>query len=138
MLPSPTSYAAVVHSPPDTVNDAHDFLETVWTQRPDIGPGERMAVETALSELVTNLIQNNPHRSVLCEVTLTVEPELLVLQTADTGVPLPRTPHPSMPDEHAEHGRGLALIQLITDSLDYRHEGSMNIWTVTKVRASGN
>lgn len=134
MQPSPSSYSAVVHSPPDTVDDAHDFLESVWVQCTDITAAERMAIETALSELVTNVIQNNPHRPVFCEVTLTVAPDLLVLQTADTGVPLTEAPTPSMPDVDAEHGRGLALIELIADGLDYRHEGSLNIWQVTKRR----
>ena len=95
MLPSPNSYRAVVHSPPDTVDDAHDFLATIWEQRPDIDAGERVAIETALSELVTNVIQNNPHRPVFCEVTLIVTPEELLLRTADTGDPLPATPAPS-------------------------------------------
>ena len=136
MLPSPNSYRAVVHSPPDTVDDAHDFLATIWEQRPDIDAGERVAIETALSELVTNVIQNNPHRPVFCEVTLIVTPEELLLRTADTGDPLPATPAPSMPDTDAEHGRCLALIELITDGLDYHHEDSVNVWQVTKHRRS--
>ncbi len=138
MQPSPSNYSAVVHSPPDTVDDAHDFLETVWGQRPDIGVGDRMAIETALSELVTNVIQNNPHRPVLCEVTLTVTPHTLVLRTADTGAPLIDAPRPSMPDAEAEHGRGLALIELIADQLDYSHEGLRNVWQVTKARSARN
>ncbi|PKQ22524.1 MAG: ATP-binding protein [Actinobacteria bacterium HGW-Actinobacteria-5] len=138
MQPSPSNYSAVVHSPPDTVNDAHDFLKTVWGQRPDIGAGDRMAIETALSELVTNVIQNNPHRPVLCEVTLAVTPAELVLRTADTGDPLVDAPTPSMPGVDAEHGRGLALIELIADDLSYSHEGSMNVWQVTKARSPRN
>ncbi|MCB0912064.1 MAG: ATP-binding protein [Propionibacteriaceae bacterium] len=134
MQPSPSSYRAVVHSPPGTVDDAHDFLETVWRERPDIDAAERMAIETALSELVTNVIQNNPDRPVFCEVTLTVEPGVLVLQTADTGDPLAEAPAPSMPSADAEHGRGLALIELVADSLEYRHDGALNIWQVTKHR----
>jgi len=134
MQPSPSNYSAVVHSPPDTVNEAHDFLETVWGQRPDIGAGDRMAIETALSELVTNVIQNNPHRPVLCEVTLTVTPSALVLRTADTGEPLAEAPRPSMPDADAEHGRGLALIELIADELDYRYAEARNVWQVTRRR----
>lgn len=137
MQPSSTSYTAVVHSPPDTVDDAHDFLETVWAQRPDIAAGERMAIETALSELVTNVIRHNPQRAVLCEVTVTVEPGLLVLRTADTGAPLAGVPDLTMPDAHAEHGRGLALIELVADGLEYRQEDSRNIWLVRKLRAAG-
>ena len=138
MTHSRTEYAAVIRSPPDTVDDAHDFLEQVWVRRPDVSATERMVMETALSELVTNVIQNNPHRPVLCEVTVIIEPDTLVLETADTGQELSQPPPtPVMPDEHAEHGRGLALIELIVDQLSYHHDGSRNIWRAVKSRTAG-
>ena len=39
---------------------------------------ERMAVETATSELVTNILQNNPDRMVVCQLTLAIGADLLV------------------------------------------------------------
>lgn len=136
MTPSRADYTAVVRSPPDTVDDAHDFLQRVWSERPDVSAAERMAMETALSELVTNVIQNNPHREVLCAVTLEIHPELIVLQTADTGVVVDGSPDvASMPCDEAEHGRGLALIRMITDGLSYHHDGERNVWRAQKARA---
>ena len=135
MLPSATDYKAVIRSPPDTVDDAHDFLTSVWFGRPDIGADDRMALETVLSELVSNVIQNNPFRQVLCEVTLRITPDLVQLETADTGARLEAMPiSDGMPDDTAEHGRGMALIPLIADSLTYRHDGSRNIWQVERSR----
>lgn len=134
MTPSGTSYSAVVHSPPDTVDDAHDFLERVWAERGDVSVPERMVMETVLSELVTNVIQNNPHRPVFCEVELTITADELRLETTDTGDPLGGPPEPRMPGEEAESGRGLALIELMVDELTYRHDAAGNVWSARKVR----
>lgn len=135
MLPSATDYQAVIRSPPDTVDDAHDFLKSVWLDRSDIGVEDRMVLETVLSELVTNVIQNNPYRQVLCQVTLRIRPDLLQLEAADTGARLETMPtSDGMPDDTAEHGRGMALIQMIADSLTYRHDGSRNVWQVERSR----
>lgn len=135
MLPSEPDYRAVIRSPPDTVDDAHDFLKSVWLDRPDVSGEDRMALETVLSELVTNLIQNNPFRQVLCEVTLCIGPDLLLLEAADTGARLEAMPTSNgMPDDTAEHGRGMALIRMIADSISYAHDGARNVWQVERSR----
>ena len=136
MTPSAADYSAVVQSPPDTVDDAHDFLQRVWAERSDLTAAERVVFETVLSELVTNVIQNNPQRPVLCRVNLRVGPEELVLETTDTGAELEVVPDRSMPADDAEHGRGLALIELMVDRLDYTRRDGQNIWTATKSRVA--
>ena len=136
MTPSVTDYTAVIRSPPDTVDDAHDFLTSVWADRTDVGPQDRMALETVLSELVTNVIQGNPHRHIQCEVTLSIGPERLQLETADTGEEVDDLPPEGtgMPADVAEHGRGLALIRLMVDTLTYHHDGSQNVWRASRSR----
>ena len=136
MWPSGIEYTAVIRTPPDTVDDAHDFLKSVWVERSDVGPEDRMALETVLSELVTNVIQSNPHSQVQCEVTLSIGPDLLQLETSDTGKQLDQLPPASaeMPADVSEHGRGLALIQLMVDSLTYRHDGAQNVWQISRSR----
>ena len=136
MTPSGIEYRAVIRSPPDTVDDAHDFLTSVWDELPEVSPVDRMALETVLSELVTNVIQANPHREVQCEVTLAVEDDRLRLETADTGDEVESLPaaDDEMPDDIAEHGRGLALIRLLVDDLSYRHDGSQNVWQIQRTR----
>jgi serine/threonine-protein kinase RsbW len=136
--PSVTEYTAVIRSPPATVDDAHDFLEAVWTERSDVTAEERMVLETALSELVTNAIQNNPAREVQCEVLLHIADDELVLETTYVGEKLMELPPAEMPEDTAEHGRGLALIRMIVDSLTYRHDGSRNIWRVRRSRSAGS
>ena len=41
-----------------------------------------------------------------------------------------------MPAEVAEHGRGLALIRLMVDGLTYHHDGSQNVWQISRSRRS--
>lgn len=133
--PSPNSHRAAIHTPPQTVDDAHDFLQAVWTQHPEVSSSDRMALETIMSELITNVIQHNPDRVVLCEVELSVFPDRLVLQTWDTGNPLPEPPHRhSMPGEAAESGRGLALIHLLAPEVDYATEDGRNTWHIARPR----
>lgn len=133
--PLPTDYQAVIRSPPETVNDAHDFLEDVWRERPDVTDAERMAVATILSELVTNVIQNNPHREVFCQVNVRIEDDLFVVETSDTGdrTTVEPTANP-MPGADAERGRGLPLINLLADTVEHHWKDDRNLWTVTRAR----
>lgn len=131
----PTEYRSVVTSPPDTVDTAHDFLVDVLDQRPDLTAAERMAITTILSELVTNVIQNNSHRAVSCEVKVRIEPSRLLVETSDTGDPTCTDPATSrMPTEGAESGRGLPLINLLADSVEHDWRDGRNVWTVARKR----
>ena len=138
-MPSQIEYTAVIRSPPETVDDAHDFLKSVWVERPDVGAQDRMALETVLSELVTNVIQSNPDRQIQCEVTLSIGSDAYELETRDTGAELAEVPAASieMPADVAEHGRGLPLIQLMVDSLTYGHVDSQNVWRISRSRRRG-
>lgn len=136
MLPSPTDYTAVIRSPPDTVDDAHDFLTSIWAARSDVAAEDRNALETVLSELVTNVIQSNLHRQTQCEVTLSICRDLYELETRDTGDELAQALLSTipMPVDDAEHGRGLALIQRMADSFTYRYEDAHNVWRIRRWR----
>ncbi|MBA3021754.1 ATP-binding protein [Propionicimonas sp.] len=134
---SAADYQAVIRSPPETVNDAHDFLDQVWQQRTDVSDNERMIIETILSELVTNVIQNNPHREVFCDVRVRITPQQLLIETSDTGDEASALrPDPEMPEGNAEHGRGLPLIYLLADDVEHRWQNSRNLWRVSRSRIS--
>ncbi|MBB2976182.1 serine/threonine-protein kinase RsbW [Microbacterium endophyticum] len=135
--PSPAEYSADIRCPPDSVEDAHDFIQTVWEHHGDVVATDRMAMELVLSELVSNIIQNNPRRAVLCHVSVTVGISELLLRTSDTGVPVStKTGSGTMPDETAESGRGLVLIDMVARSMDYRRESGRNVWIAVVDRTS--
>ena len=134
---SPNEFGANLRCPPDTVDDAHDFLAQVWVQRPDVTPDDRLVMETATSELVTNVVKENRHRLLTCNLTVTVAADLLVLEVSDDGEAVPEAlPAVTMPAAEAESGRGLVLIRLIGDDLSYRRVDSRNVWRVEKLRTS--
>lgn len=132
-LPLPTDYQMVIRSPPNTVDDAQDFLERVWAERPDLDGREQMVVATIVSELVTNIIQHNPRRDVLCELAIRIEPGRVIIETSDTGDPTAADHRDmGMPGEEAERGRGLPLIHLLADSVEHRREDGRNLWRICR------
>ena len=137
MPQSEVEYGAVIRIPPDSVEDAHDFLIDVWESHPDVNAGDRMAVETVLSELVTNVIQNNAGTNLVCEITVAVSPLHVRIESIDTGIEVRELPEENaMPDQDAESGRGLSLMHVLSDSVEYRRESGRNIWTVIRTRDS--
>lgn len=130
----PTEYRSALLSPPDTVDSAHDFLVDVLDRRPDITAAERMTIETVVSELITNVIQHNADRTVRCDLLVRVEPHLFTIETTDTGrAANAESGTPEMPSETAEHGRGLALLNLLA-GVEYVRVSDRNRWVLSVPR----
>lgn len=69
--------------------------------------------ELALTELVANVVRHVPDRR--CTVLILREPHGLRVEVAD-GVTAPEPPlHAKTPDPLSETGRGLALVEAVTD-----------------------
>ncbi|GAA2228247.1 ATP-binding protein [Herbiconiux moechotypicola] len=128
----------VFSSPPDDVDAVHAFLETVWEANPEVGEFDRMAFETALIELASNVIQHASGDSgVTCVLTVSAGDDGLTASLADTadagGIVLMNR---EMPEELAESGRGIALIQALVDDLRYERRDERNVWTITRGRSA--
>jgi serine/threonine-protein kinase RsbW len=124
------------NSPPDDVDAVHEFLETVWAANPDVSEFDRMAFETALIELASNVIQHaSDGRGVTCVLSVTAGADGLTASLADTadagGVVLLER---EMPHELAESGRGLALIRALVDDVGYTRVDDRNVWTISRAR----
>jgi serine/threonine-protein kinase RsbW len=130
---------ALVHtlrmsSPPDDVGTLHDLLESVWADVPRIAVRERFGFETALVELVGNVICHADSGSgVSCTLSIeTVENRIEAL-LSDTGEPGDvELRGRDMPDGLSESGRGIPLIQALVDELSYEREGGFNRWRISK------
>jgi serine/threonine-protein kinase RsbW len=93
--------------------------------------------ELALQELLTNLVEhaceNDAAKTIL--VSFTLESNMLIIQTEDTGMPanvnLEAVEMPD-PTELAEGGYGMALIKMIMNEVKYTTENGRNIWQLIK------
>lgn len=129
----------VFSAPPDDVDAVHEFLETVWEANPGVSEFDRMAFETALIELASNVIQHAAGEGgVTCVLTVDADENGLSASLADTadagGIVLMNR---SMPDELSESGRGIALIQALVDDLRYERVDERNVWSISRARESG-
>lgn len=122
--------------PPDDVTAVHTFLSSVWDREPDLSPEDRMALELALVELASNVIEHGAGgRSVTCSLRVDVGPDEVLVSLTDDGVPVlvdPSAAH--LPDALAEGGRGLALVQMVVDDLRYDRVEERNRWLVRRGR----
>jgi serine/threonine-protein kinase RsbW len=132
-----TEHSLLLSSPPDDVDDVHAFLEGVWASDPGVAASDRMAFETAIIELAANVIQHADHGDgIVWHMTVSCAPDTLDAVLFDGGVgadvALDDTP---LPDELSESGRGLALVRMLVDSLEYRRSERGNEWTISKRRS---
>ena len=121
-------------SPPDDVDGVQDFVERVWADSPHVGDMDRMAFETALIELASNVIQHaGDVDGVTCVLTLSTENGAITATLSDTAekgqVSLVVG---AMPDAFAESGRGLPMVEALVDSLSFERVDDRNVWTIRR------
>ena len=121
-------------SPPDTLDAVHELLQTVWEKSPEVSPENQMRFETALIELVSNVFRHaDSGDGVACALTVDITDMHVAAQLRDTGEPGNfKLIEATMPDELAESGRGIALIQAVVDEFTYEQEGEHNIWRIVR------
>lgn len=106
-----------------------------------LGPLECDQLELCVVEAVTNCVvhayNGQPGHEVRVRVAL--GEDALELQVVDQGTPMPpEALEPREPEEPedvltlAEHGRGLMILRVLMDSLDYASDGRGNVLTLVK------
>jgi serine/threonine-protein kinase RsbW len=122
---------------PDSLDEIHDLIESLWAGQARFPPADRLRFETAVIEvagnIVTHAVAGRPSRAEMTvELTLTATPEAATARFRDdggaAGLDLAAA---RMPDALAESGRGLALTRALADDVTYQHADSANIWTIT-------
>jgi serine/threonine-protein kinase RsbW len=132
-----TTRTLTLQAPPDDVDAVHELVAGLWAERPDVGELDRMAFETALIELASNVIEHaDKGEGVSCVVSVTVDDGVMSARLADGAEPgdfrlAPR----DMPGADAESGRGLAMVQMLCDELTYERVGDENVWSVRRTRS---
>ena len=122
--------------PPDDVTAVHEFLARVWQAEPSVSAEDRMALELALVELASNVIEHAGRgRQLACRVDLSCSSDGYAAVVSDDGAPAGVDPAAAeLPDDLAESGRGLALVKMVVDDLRYDRVGERNRWTLQRAR----
>jgi serine/threonine-protein kinase RsbW len=123
---------------PTCLEVVQDALVELWTDADDVGPTDRMLFETALIEIIGNLVEHARTPGGLpvdVHMQIFVHPDRVEARMRDNGVPAPvDSAGAVMPDEFAEGGRGLALAAAVTDLVHVREDGG-NTWTIVRHRS---
>lgn len=117
--------------PPNDVDEVHESVADLWQLNADLGDGERMRFETALVELAGNVIEHaDGSERLLCELTLRRTATTLEAVLSDSGAEVQVRFRATMPDpeELAESGRGIAMIELLMDDFSYERDPNGNRW----------
>lgn len=124
-------------APPDDVNSVHGLLETVWAEHEHVGDIDRISFETALIELVSNVIRHGDGGcGIRCSVTVTVTGDRIQARLHDDGEPgdIQLTGR-DLPDDLAESGRGIPLITALVDVVRYERSADSNFWYLSRTLA---
>jgi anti-sigma regulatory factor (Ser/Thr protein kinase) len=127
-------HTIILTSPEDGFEAVHALLEKLWIDAPYVESLDRVGFETALMELVSNVFQHGESNiTPLCTLTVKTYSDRIECSLLDAGTPreLQLTGR-SMPDEFAESGRGILLIQALVNELNYTREGDRNRWHMVK------
>ncbi|GAA4682989.1 hypothetical protein GCM10023215_16510 [Pseudonocardia yuanmonensis] len=125
---------------PPCLDVVQDALGRLWADAPGVAETDRMLFETALIEIVGNLVEHARRadgRPVDVEMQILVHPDRIEALLEDNGGAPPVDPaDAALPaDELAESGRGLALAAAVADLGHVRFEGG-NRWTVVRHRGA--
>ena len=133
-MPDTQSFTFDLSSPPDDVETLHDLLEPVWGGLNTLTPTDRFSFETALIELVANIIRHGDTGSGVV-FTLTVEKttsRITAVSTDNGPEAHVEWDRDEMPDALAESGRGIQLIRALADDLSYSRVDGQNRWEISR------
>lgn len=131
---------------PEAIDEVQDALARFWELDDDVAMVDRIRFETALVEIVGNVVEHAyAHDSSrgyeagrALEVRLTLDEAGVEAQVSDNGLPVEiDLGQVTMPGDEAESGRGLALALAAVDDMRYERSGGRNRWVLVCRRDQG-
>ncbi len=112
---------------PATLHEVHAALEQFWSDNPRIPDDVHTSVSLAAAEIAANIVQHS--RAVDCEVEVQLLSNAVLVEFTDRGDPADvDLLAVRLPEEMAEHGRGLAIAQATLAVLTYNRDELGNHW----------
>jgi serine/threonine-protein kinase RsbW len=111
----------------------HDSLDRLWAAAPDVPLRDRIRFDTALAEVVANVVQHAVpagEQAVHVDVSLMVDAGAAQADVVDDGAAVPVDLDRGLPPETATSGRGLVLIQRAVDKFGFERRDGRNIWRI--------
>lgn len=111
----------------------HDTLDRLWAAVPDVPPRDRIRFDTALVEVVANVVRHAvpaDGRAVQVDVRFTVDAGTVQAEVVDDGAAVPVDLDRELPPDTATSGRGLMLIQRAVDRFGFERRDEQNVWNI--------
>lgn len=144
----PDRISLMARADPEIMELVHAALSQLWVAHPDITEGDRIRFETAVMEVLGNIIEHayrldsgsdspDAHARRF-HLVLGVTHDQVVATFGDNGEPAELDlSAASMPGMEAESGRGLPLAKAALDELHFERIDGRNHWTLVRRRQVG-
>lgn len=120
----------------EAIESVHNDLDSLWLDVPFVGDMDQMTFTTAVIESASNIVQHAEpvgQDPVELGVDIEVQPALLQARVSAYNAKPPFGPMtPGSPDEDAESGRGLALIEALVTTVTFERQDGTNTWVLTR------
>ncbi|PNI09208.1 ATP-binding protein [Arthrobacter sp. AFG7.2] len=125
----------------EAIESVHNDLDSLWLDVPFVGDMDQMTFTTAVIESASNIVQHAEpvgQEPVELGVDVEVQPALLQARVSAYHAKPPFGPMtPGSPDEEAESGRGLALIEALVTTVTFERQDGTNTWVLTRTSEHG-
>jgi len=115
---------------PKTLEHMYARLEKCWAGNRHVPEETRSQINIAVGEIVANIVEHAAKNGpVLVQMSVEVHPDEVHVIFTDDGAPCPTYPETvNMPDELAERGRGIPMMQSVLRKLTYHRSATQNHW----------
>ncbi|WP_426299950.1 ATP-binding protein [Arthrobacter sp. R-11] len=121
----------------EAIEAVHEELDALWEDASFVPDMDRMTFATAVIEAAANIVQHAlpaADKPVELDVDITVRTRRLQARVSahNAREPFANDMRADMPDEDAESGRGLALIEALVTTVTFERQDGTNTWILTR------